>query len=227
MTTTSDAATTRAYRGQAPEKRAEERRERLLATALELFATQGYAKTPIEQLCNEARVTTRHFYALFSSREALLAALYDDIMTDLFNTASEAILHSKQPLAETISLSVRAVLLHYLEDSRKAQVGVLEVVSVSADMEKRRRGAIHQMARMVEQYLNALAADNLLPKRDYHLICIALIGGINELLAEWLTAAAPPTIDRLSDDVEFIIHALFRAAERDQPPTGNDTRQLP
>ena len=74
---------TRAYRGIAPEQRALERKQRLLAAGLALFARQGYARTPIEQLCTEAKVTARHFYALFSSREALLTELYDRIISDL------------------------------------------------------------------------------------------------------------------------------------------------
>lgn len=74
---------TRAYGGVAAEQRAEERKARLLAAALELFARQGYARTTIEALCTEAKVTARHFYQLFDSREAILRALYDNIIANL------------------------------------------------------------------------------------------------------------------------------------------------
>jgi AcrR family transcriptional regulator len=70
----------RGYAGMTPEELDQERRRRLLDTALELFAKQGYAHTSIEQLCAQSRVTARYFYQLFSSREALLRALYDEII---------------------------------------------------------------------------------------------------------------------------------------------------
>ena len=98
----SSPAKPRSYRGVAPEQRAEERRQRLLAAGLELFARQGYAHTPIEQLCAEAKVTTRHFYALFASREALLTALYDDIVNSLHSAVLAAILQPGQTLEEII-----------------------------------------------------------------------------------------------------------------------------
>lgn len=214
MTIIADTKSPRAYRGQAPEQRAAERRQRLLDSALDLFASQGYAKTPIEQLCTHARVTARHFYALFTSREALLAALYDDIMTDLLDATLSAISAPEHTLSDKISNTVKAVLSHYLTDARRAQVGVLEVVGVSATMERRRRLAIHQMATIIEHYLNALISEGRLPARNYHYICIALVGGINELLAESLTAISGRDLAAITVDVEFIIHALFRPLEQ-------------
>ncbi|MEL0028042.1 MAG: hypothetical protein VW625_05165, partial [Perlucidibaca sp.] len=58
------ASAPRPYRGLAAEQRAEERRQRLLAAALELFARQGYAQPPIEMLCSSAQDTARPFYLL-------------------------------------------------------------------------------------------------------------------------------------------------------------------
>ena len=130
---------TRAYGGVAAEQRAEERKARLLAAALELFARQGYARTTIEALCSEAKVTARHFYQLFDSREAILRALYDNIIADLRAGVLKAMSAPKLNLSEQIPLAVSAMVHHYLEDSRHARVGVLEVVGVSPQMEARRR----------------------------------------------------------------------------------------
>lgn len=202
----------RAYRGASASQRAEERRERLLAAALELFASQGYAKTTIETLCAEAKVTARHFYLLFDSREALLRALYDDIIGELRAAVLAAVSLPGLSLDEQIPLGVQAMVSHYLEDARRARVGVLEVVGVSPAMEQRRREAIHDIARIIESYVQSLVARGVMPARDYHLICVALTGGINELLAEWLTVPEPPTIARLSTEVIDLLNALIRGA---------------
>jgi len=202
-------ASTRSYRGMAPEQRAEERRQRLLAAGLELFSRQGYAHTPIEQLCAEAKVTTRHFYALFASREALLTALYDDIVTNLRHAVLAAIAQPDQTLEVKIAQAVQAMVQHYLTDARHARVGVLESVGVSPAMERRRRGAIHAMASGIEHYMNMLAARGEFPQRNFHLSSVAIVGGINELLAEWLTIAEPPPIEQFGHEITRILQALM------------------
>lgn len=205
---------TRAYGGVAAEQRAEERKARLLAAALQLFARQGYARTTIEALCTEAKVTARHFYQLFDSREAILRALYDNIIADLRAGVLQAMSAPNLSLSEQIPLGVSAMVHHYLEDSRHARVGVLEVVGVSPKMEARRREAIHDMAGLIEAYLGSLVERGDLPRRNYHLISIALVGGINELLAEWLTLENPPDIPELSEEIITILNALIRGAAR-------------
>jgi AcrR family transcriptional regulator len=203
---------TRAYGGMAAEQRAEERRQRLLNAGLVLFARQGYARTTIEALCTEARVTARHFYQLFESREAVLRALYDQIILELREGVLQAMSAPGLGLSGQIPLAVNAVVNHYLQDSRRARVGVLEVVGVSPQMEARRREAIHDMASLIENYLLSLVAQNELPKRNYHLVSIALVGGINELLAEWLTLDKQPAIEELADEIINILNALIRGA---------------
>src|SRR5687768_3294454 len=60
------------------ERRAE-RRERLLAAALDTFASQGFRAASIEQLCATAKVSTRGFYEEFDGKEAVLASLHDQL----------------------------------------------------------------------------------------------------------------------------------------------------
>lgn len=150
--------------------------------------------------------------ALFASRETLLMALYDDIMADLQSAILATIALGDQPLEEKIPLAVHVMIQHYLADDRRARVGVLESVGVSAAMERRRRGAIHDMARVLESYLNVLIARGELPAHDYHLLSVALVGGINELLAEWLMVPTPPSIKHLSNEITRILHALIRGS---------------
>jgi AcrR family transcriptional regulator len=49
-------------------------RDRILATALDLFYRQGYAATGINQIISEAGVARASFYDHFDSKEALLVA---------------------------------------------------------------------------------------------------------------------------------------------------------
>lgn len=210
----------RAYRGLPPAERLAERQQRLRAAGLDLFAGQGYARTTIEQLCAAARVTARHFYQAYPSREALLVAVYDEILGDLASAVLGALTAPDADLDRTIPRAVEAMVAHYLADARRARVGVLESVGVSAAMEQRRRAAIHDMARLIEGYIQRRVAAGELPPRRYHLIAVALVGGINELLAEWLTVPEPPAITTLSAEIIVLLQALLRGAASIPPETG-------
>ncbi|MDN5938479.1 MAG: TetR/AcrR family transcriptional regulator, partial [Salinisphaera sp.] len=70
----------RRYRGRTPAQLRAERRQRLIDAGLALFGERGYANAPIELLCATAKVATRHFYEQFDSREALLQAVFDDVL---------------------------------------------------------------------------------------------------------------------------------------------------
>ncbi len=208
---TIETANKRVYRKKNPEDRVLERRERLMQAALQLFATQGYANTTIETLCSEAKVTTRHFYQVFSSREELLLAVYNQITEELQVSLFSAMVTERQGLQEKMQQVIQALVNNYLTDSRRAQIGVLEVVGASAIVEKRRREVIHGIAIHLEQFMDALAAENQLPQRNYHWLAVALVGGINELMAEWLMNQSL-SLEQLTDEIFYLIN-MFMAGK--------------
>src|SRR4051794_38754889 len=72
--------TERRYAGASRRERDAGRRERLLATGLDMFGTAGYPATSVESLCSAAGVSTRNFYDHFANREQLLVGVYDEIV---------------------------------------------------------------------------------------------------------------------------------------------------
>ncbi|HEX4895706.1 MAG TPA: TetR/AcrR family transcriptional regulator [Solimonas sp.] len=199
----------RGYGGRSGAELMAERRDRLLAAGMDLYATRGYAHTPIELLCAQARVTTRHFYEQFESREALLSALYERIVSELRDAVLRALQTPGLTPEQRIEQAIRALVESYVGDPRRARIGVLEAVGVSAGMERRRREVIHDFARVLEAYAGELARQGLVPVRDYHLISVALVGGINELLAEWLTTEHPPGTAQLVEVISELLRALL------------------
>ncbi|MFC8237726.1 TetR/AcrR family transcriptional regulator [Streptomyces sp. NPDC058232] len=109
-------------------------RGRLLRAGRALFAAYGYANTTVEQLCAEAKVPVRAFSQQFTSREALLIALYDEVATRGLR-ASEAVLLSdgmdecstEERFRRLFDAYVRAVTA----DPRAARVAFVEVLGVS------------------------------------------------------------------------------------------------
>ncbi len=80
----------RRYGGRDAGERRAERREQLLAAALELFGTRGFHAVTIRQLCAEARLAPRYFYEQFGDREELLRTVYATGMAAVFGAVLAA-----------------------------------------------------------------------------------------------------------------------------------------
>lgn len=202
----------RLYGKKNPQERMTERRERLLEAGLQLFAINGYANTTIEALCSEAKVTTRHFYELFKGREALLLALYEQLMLELQAGLLSAMQAEHSSLPQKMHQVIQALVTQYLSDTRRAQVGVIEVVGASPIVEKRRREVIHAIAMHLQAFLDELAAQQQIPRRNYHWLAIAIVGGINELMADWLMNPSL-TLEQLSDEIVFAASTLLQGID--------------
>lgn len=61
----------------------ESRRQQIMDTALELFATRGYSHCSISQLAKHAGISKGLMYNYFESKEALLAALIEEGLDEI------------------------------------------------------------------------------------------------------------------------------------------------
>lgn len=207
------AATRRGYGGRSAEELQAERRERLLAAAMELFGTRGYLATRIEHLCGEARVTTRHFYEQFSDREALLTAVFERVMADAATAVLGALAQDGQSGMERARAGLHAFVHLQLNDPRRARISCIEVMGVSRALEDRRREVMQRFASLIESQLQQLAAQGLVPQRSYRALALAFVGGVHELEIDWLLAQPHPAVDSVVDELWFILSTLLAGSQ--------------
>lgn len=184
----------RRYAGQSDAERRAGRRARLVAAGLELFGSRGYAGTSIERLCSAAQVSTRYFYEEFSSREALLAATYDDVVAGAF----DAVRTSVQAVAEgdadspqaRIDAALRAYVGHLLADPRRVRIVHQEVRKVHA-LAEHRSATVLRTSAVVQSEVGVAPGD---PSR--RVLSHAVAGAVGDALVDWLAAPEPrPSLD--------------------------------
>jgi AcrR family transcriptional regulator len=76
---------------------AEQRRQQLVTTALELFARRGYRSTTMDDIAEAAGVTKPLVYQHFSSKRALYLELVDSIAQELLAAVRSAVLRADGP----------------------------------------------------------------------------------------------------------------------------------
>ena len=197
-----------------------------MEAGLELFATVGYARTSIRAISAAASLNSRYFYESFSSREDLLYAVYQRIVGDIFTRAAEAVAR-----ADTIEAQARAGLragwTAVTEDRRRARIVAIEVVGVSERLERLRRENRHALAQLTADGALSLAG-GLRLRLDPVIVARFLMGGVVELLADWINGDLDASVDEVVEHFTALFTAAAYAALADGMPSslpGHDARQ--
>ena len=96
-------------------------RERILAAAVDLFATQGYDATSVAQVIERAGLTKGGLYHHFASKDALLYEVYGDLITRQLEQM-DAILARRLPAAETLRALITDLVVSTAESAQRAMV---------------------------------------------------------------------------------------------------------
>lgn len=204
-------ATGRRYAGRAAEERRAERRRRLLDAGVELFGTRGYAATTIEALYTEAKLAPRHFYEQFPGREELLRALYDDTIEAVVAAVDQARATAPQDVRGRVRTILEAFAGAMLTDPRRARIAYLEVPGRGPALERHAHRVVRGFAAVVEEEARAAAERGALPRRDYALTSVLLVGGTNALLLDWLVDdRRRPLAEVLDELTEAFVAVLER-----------------
>lgn len=194
-------------------ERRDARRARLIEAGLDSFGTRGYGASSIEAICQAAGVSTRHFYEQFSGREALLIAVYDEIVAAVIARSLAA--RDAQPL--DAEARARAGLTEFvggmLDDERRGRVVLIEVVGVSPALETRRREVIRAFAAAIAEDARALADAGKLPDRelDFYTGPMMLVGAANELLVDCMHRDERPPVGHLVTEITRLFVAAASA----------------
>jgi AcrR family transcriptional regulator len=185
------------YGGRSEHERRADRRTRLLQAGLELFGTEGWQGATIEKLCSAAGVATRSFYEEFASREALLKAVYEQLMLDVLDTVLPRVQASSDSLEERVRLGLGGYVAYLTEDPRRARIAHREV-RVAGLLENDRHAMVLRFAEVIahEAHLESGAAGRALG--------LALAGAVSEVLVDWVAHPEP------RPRTEPIVEALVR-----------------
>lgn len=210
----------RRYAGQSDAQRRAARRARLLAAGLDLFGTLGWAGGTVERLCSAAGVATRSFYEEFPSREALLLAVYAEVVDGATAAVRAAVAAAPLELAARVRVGLGAYVAYLSEDPRRARVAHVEVRAAGSGLEPQRRGAVVGFARLIEQEGRLLAAAGQRRADVTPLTALALAGAVNELLVEWTTTAPPPPTGPIVAELSRLFEAALLPGGVSAPPPG-------
>ena len=196
------------YKGVSAADRAAERRARLLAAGLTVWADPG-TRTTMTAVCAEAGLTERYFYESFSGLDALLEAVMDEIAAEIEQRSRAAAEAAGDDPVDRVHASVRAFMELLLDDPRKGRVAIVESVAVPA-LRRRRTELLRHLA-----HQSAIESRKLLgsPGRsaaEDEIGGMLFIGGMAELITAWLDGTLTASTEEIVEAASRALLAIYR-----------------
>ncbi|MEV6304481.1 TetR/AcrR family transcriptional regulator [Actinoplanes sp. NPDC051861] len=196
------------YRGVSAAERVAERRSRLLAAALTVWADPG-TRTTMTAVCAEAGLSERYFYESFTGLESLLEAVMDTIAAEIETTSRAAADAAGEEPAARVRASVRAFLELLLDDPRKGRVAIVESVAVPKLRRRRTELLRHLAHQSALESRKLLAAPGRSPNED-EIGGMLFIGGMAELVTAWLDGTLEAAPEEIVEAASRALLGIYR-----------------
>jgi AcrR family transcriptional regulator len=200
-------------------------RERLAHAAAELFQTQGYDDTTIEQIASRAGVARRTFFRHYRSKEDVIFPNHDELLLRVRERLS---LFPDERRIDAVTAAVTIVLRHYV-DTREISLLRYRLVSQVPALREREIVSVARYQRTFREHLSE-GAEDLETSLRAEVAAASVAAAHNQVLRHWLRGDGvadpfpeleqalryvadtvdqrPPKSDRTPDDNEVIIFAF-------------------
>jgi AcrR family transcriptional regulator len=177
----------------------------ILAAAMKVFARRGFAATRVEDVLEEARIARRTFYRYFTSKEDVLAAVYELATEELLRAFDEASESVVDPLSG-VRAGVELYLDFHVENAALLRVLIEQSVRSDSPLAGQRR---RLRARILSTLVRAADTRGVAPLDGF--TYVALVSALEGVALELLEGAASPSdVDR----AKKAIHALVESGLR-------------
>lgn len=180
----------------AADRRAE-RRSLLLDAALDLLGTEGWSGTTVRAICHSAQLNPRYFYESFDDLDALVVALYDQLVADLRSAVMAAVAVVGDDPRAQVRATVEATVRFVDDDRRRGRVLYGEALGNEA-LNRRRIEMGFATAELIASDAQSIS----------RVAATIVVGGFTETLMAWLDGRIKVSRTQLIDDTTTLFVAL-------------------
>lgn len=206
-------ASTRPYRGVSAEARRADRRAKLLEAGLDLLGTEGWSGTTVRGVCARAGLTERYFYESYPDLDALLVAVFDEIIGEATRVVLEAVEAAPHDARAKSRAAIAAFVELLTSDPRKGRTAFVEAMGSEALMQ-RRLETLRAFAQLIAAQGRAFYGRSAVTAEDAELTAFVLVGGLAETLIAWLRGELDVPRERLVDHCAEVFVAAAGVSSR-------------
>jgi AcrR family transcriptional regulator len=162
----------------------EEKRQRILSVAEASFSEKGFGGTSTRELIQRSGLSTTAFYAHFSQKEDVLAALVDQITNDLGAAIQKAIDEGKD-VFERLFLGFLHTFEVYKEHKALAKILLGDALAFTGAAGEKARQLYRSVADIVKQGFQQMQDKQIIGTVDLEAFAYAMIGAVNFQIFRW------------------------------------------
>ncbi len=188
------------------------RRQRLVDSAKEAFASNGYHETSVSEIVRQAGIARSTFYQYFDSKQHLFESILDNLLQDLHDAIRPV---SLAPGALAPLLQIRDNLTRVfdlvLDEKDLTRILMQHSGALDLTMVKQLEDFYGQAARMIQHSLNLGIAMNLIRPCNTHLISFSIIGAVKEVVFQLTTSTEqrPATQETVTQLLDFAMGGIL------------------
>jgi AcrR family transcriptional regulator len=205
----------RVYGGIDGDRRAAERRDKLLAAGLDMLgSTEPNPTLTVRGVCRNAGLVARYFYENFDDGDALVVAVYEEVIGEVVTTTLAALAKAGPDELQRLRVGLGTILDLIGEDPRKGRLLFNAAVTHPALAMKRLETARMFGGLLAEQSQSfyRIGASGALQT-----VSRFLVGGLGETLTAWLHGDVEMTRDELIELCAGIFQSSARLVTSRKP----------
>ena len=171
-------------------------RDRILASAMEVFAAKGYHGAVVDDIVAASGTSKGAFYHYFPSKQGIFLTLMGEL-ADLVERGVETAIASEQGALAKVEAALKVVLETAAAQRDLVKILLVEAVGLGPTLEQERLEIHRRFASLIQSNLDRAVAEGSIPAQDTSLAAQAWIGTLNEVITQWLMIDSQSLNDRL------------------------------
>jgi AcrR family transcriptional regulator len=186
-----------------------DRRQKILDTAANLFASQGFNKTSVSQISSACNASKAWVYHYFETKDDMLFALLDDFLQKFHERVFDATNNENKEPAEHLRAFILSSLRIYDEFRINYPILYKEAIFLPQQQQDILRIREKEIVDRLESILQKLRPRGIAPKRNKRAITLLVFGTINWTYT-WFDPDGRMSVDKLSDLIgDLLINGLM------------------
>ena len=198
------------------ERRKREVRERILEVARELFATQGFAETTVDEIAERADVAPATFFNHFQSKSALLGLMTGEVF-EVLATMTKTAIEGDGTSADKLRRFIASAAQGIASARGVARDVLLEFMRNDASPD----GPHPYLQTLIDPFVQLIRegqrSGEMRDDHDADFLAQMAVGMLNSAITNWLTDPSYPVEAGLTRATEFVLQTLAAPQERTPP----------
>src|SRR5919109_2635018 len=190
----------------------EERRERVLRSAMEEFAHKGYHATSVGDIIKRAQIARGTFYLYFENKHQIFEAILEMALQGLISRLRRIELSPQSPPPlEQLRANVGRLIAFLLSERKLTQILLRHAEGLDAEFDRRLSAFYDTLLDLIERVLDSGQLMALVRPCNRQIVAACILGSVKEVVARLTSGAKQvPDIDVVVDEIAgFGLRGIF------------------